>query len=152
MSASEAMRPAEIRVIAICLFRQNNRILVFEAFDRAKGSPFYRPLGGGIEPGETSQEAIIREIREEVSAEITDLQLVDVIENLFTNDGRAGHEIVFVYDGEFVDKTLYAQSYLEVHEDDQTKLRATWRPLEFFNDYHRLVPKELMALFSENIQ
>jgi len=54
------IKPSFIRVIAICIFRRGNRILV-EAFDSVKGSPYYRPLGGGIEPGETSETTLIRE-------------------------------------------------------------------------------------------
>ena len=60
------IKPPFIRVIAICIFRRNNRILVFEGFDAVKSSPYYRPLGGGIELGETSEAALIREIGEEI--------------------------------------------------------------------------------------
>jgi hypothetical protein len=42
----------QIRPIALCVFHNNNRILVFEGYDKAKDEIFYRPLGGGIEFGE----------------------------------------------------------------------------------------------------
>ena len=139
-------KPPFIRVIAICVFRIAERILVFEAFDSVKETPFYRPLGGGVEPGETTQEAIAREIGEELGQEITDLVLLGVIENLFTVEQRVGHEIVFVYDGRFVDETIYAQEYLTVVEDNGEVLRARWRQLSFFDAYHRLVPPELFEV------
>lgn len=138
-------KPVGIRVIAICIFRRNNAILVFEAFDAVKGTPFYRPLGGGVEPGETSANALIREIREELAQEITDLRLLGVLESIFTVEGRAGHEIVFVYDGRFCDETLYDQPALTVHEATG-EVRAVWRDLTSFDDYHRLVPEKLLAL------
>ena len=50
----------QIRPIAICVFHNSNRILVFEGQDPVKGETFYRPLGGGIEFGESS-EATIRQ-------------------------------------------------------------------------------------------
>jgi 8-oxo-dGTP pyrophosphatase MutT (NUDIX family) len=53
----------KIRAIAICFFRRGDRILVHEDMDSVKGSAFARPLGGGIDFGETSQDAMAREIR-----------------------------------------------------------------------------------------
>jgi NADH pyrophosphatase NudC (nudix superfamily) len=55
-----------IRVIAICVFRHDDKILVFEAYDTIDKKPFYRPLGGAVEFGETTETAIKREIREEI--------------------------------------------------------------------------------------
>jgi 8-oxo-dGTP pyrophosphatase MutT (NUDIX family) len=140
------IKPPFIRVIAICVFQCNNRILVFEGFDSAKGTPFYRPLGGGIDPGETSIAAVAREIREETGQEVTDLRLLGVLESIFTVEQRAGHEIVFVYDGRFCDEQVYEQPALIVQEDNGDVLRAVWRNLDSFDDYHRLVPEKLLAL------
>lgn len=138
-------KPPFIRVIAICTFMRDNRILVFEAFDAVKETPFYRPLGGGVDPGETSADALIREIREELDQEITDLRLLGVLESIFTVGKRAGHEIVFVYDGRFCNETLYDQPALTVHEATG-KVQAVWRDLTSFDNYHRLVPEKLLAL------
>lgn len=95
--------PHAIRPIAICLFRRDDTILVFEGFDPVKNERFYRPVGGGIEFGERSSEALVREVREELDTEITDLCYLGAIENIFTYDGGPGHEIVMVYDGRFAD-------------------------------------------------
>jgi hypothetical protein len=43
----------EIRPVALCVFRNNDGILVFEGYDDVKGETFYRPPGGGIEFGES---------------------------------------------------------------------------------------------------
>ena len=142
-------KPNAIRVIAICLFRRDDQILVFAGFDRVKGTAYYRPLGGGVDAGETSAQALVREMQEELGAEVTDLQLVGVLESIFTVDERAGHEIVFVYDGRFVDESFYTRPLIEVVEDNGTVLHATWRPLTFFNAQHRLVPQQLMALLTK---
>ncbi len=139
-------KPTKIRVIAICLFRVDDRILVFEAFDRVKQTPFYRPLGGAVEPGETSREAITREIQEELALEVTELSLLGTLENLFTYEGRPMHEIVFVYDGKFSDKSVYARSSLTVREDNGEILPARWWPIDAFDDYDRLVPEVLFSL------
>ena len=60
------MKKQKIRVIAVSVFQNAGRILVFKGHDPVKGETFYRPLGGAIEFGETSQQALVREIREEL--------------------------------------------------------------------------------------
>ncbi len=143
------MKPKNIRVISICIFENNQKILVFEAFDSVKETMFYRPLGGGVEPGETTQETLKREIREELSLEMTDPNLLGVVENIFIHEGNQGHEIVFVYDAQFVDKKVYDLPELTVHEDNGEVLRAVWRSLDSFNECHRLVPEKLGKLLEE---
>lgn len=146
LDALPNMAPSPVRVIAICLFTNEDRLLVSEGYDTVKETPYYRPLGGGVDPGETSTETIRREIREEIGQEITDLRLLDVSENIFTVDDRAGHEIVFVYDGAFVDTSVYARDSIIVHLDNGDTATAVWRSLDSFDEYHRLVPEALMAL------
>ncbi len=135
-----------MRVIAICVFRNRDRILVFEGFDPVNGLPFYRPIGGQVEFGETTREAVKREIREETGFEATDFKLLGVLENIFVYKGQDCHEIVFVYDGRFIDKSVYQRESLEIHEDDGEEFTATWRSLDSFDGYRRLVPEELINL------
>jgi 8-oxo-dGTP pyrophosphatase MutT (NUDIX family) len=142
------MDTTRIRPIAICLFRNRNRILVSEGFDKAEQDYFYRPLGGGIEYGETSHAAIYREIQEELSAEIENIRLIGVLENIFVYQGEQGHEIVFVFDAEFSDKSLYELDEIDgfEHEAD-IKFKAKWKSLdEIENNRVRLVPENLAEL------
>lgn len=118
-----------IRPIAICLFRQGDRILVHEGDDPVKGIRFARSLGGGIDFGEHSKDAVVREIREELGADVTDVELLGVIESAYIYLGEPGHEIVFVYDGRFVDESLYEQDVLIVTEGER-QFEARWRSLD----------------------
>ena len=139
----------DIRVIAICVFVRGDRILVAEGFDAIKGSPFYRPLGGGVEFGETTHATVVREIQEELGQEVRGLRLIGTLENLFTFNDVQGHEIVFVYDGEFVDESVYARDRLDFREDNGEAVTARWRNLDFFDAYHRLVPEQLHQLIND---
>ncbi len=148
-SGGAAPRPERIRVIAVCVFRRGDSILVYEAFDSVKGSPYYRALGGGVEPGETTQAAVAREIDEELGLEVIGLRLLGVLENRFVCDGEPGHEIVFVYDGRFRDESVHQRESLPVTESDGELLTARWRRLDWFDDYHRLVPEALGEMLAQ---
>lgn len=121
------VRSDVIRPIAICLFSNNGRILAAEGYDPVRQQTFYRPLGGTIEFGETGEQTIVREIDEELGAAVTDLRFLVAVENIFTFNGRPGHEIVLVYDGRFVDESLYEEPVLQGYEHtDEGHFRAVW--------------------------
>lgn len=119
------MKPNIIRPIAICVFHHDGRILAAEGREPSTGRLFYRPLGGAIEFGEHSADTIARELAEELGAAVTDLHYLGTLENIFTYGGETGHEIIMVYDGAFVDSSLYERS-LEGAEDDGEPFRAVW--------------------------
>lgn len=146
-----AMDTSKIRPISICLFNHENRILVSEGFDEVDQSYFYRPLGGGIEYGENAEAAIAREIKEELNAEVENIRLLRVVENIFTYRGRLGHEIVFVFDGKFVDKELYRMGEIDGFEHEaNVSFTAKWlSPNEILQKGGRLVPESLESLLSK---
>lgn len=147
------MNPNKIRPIAIGAFLKGDKLLVFEGFDQAKNKYFYRPLGGGIEYGETSQAALIREMQEEIGAEVTNLRLLGVIENIFTFDQQIGHEIVFIYAGQFTDAQLYTKDTLEAVEAKGQAFKAIWKPLADFGSGSQsqalLYPTGLLELLTQ---
>lgn len=142
------MNNQSIRVITICPFFHKGHVLVMSGFDSEKETYYYRPLGGGVEFGESTTDALQREIREELGQEIRAIQLLDVLENIFTVDGRPGHEIVYIYNARFVDQTLYDQQTIMGVEDDGTPFEARWMALDAFNQQHRLVPEALIQLLT----
>ena len=139
---------ASIRPIALCVFRHQGRILVSDEVDPVSGERFHRPLGGGIEYGETSAEAVVREIREELGAELLEPRLLGVLENHFTFAGKQGHEVVFVYDGRFRDATRYAAEEL-VGDEAGIPMRAIWLDLAAEPEA-RLYPSGLRGLVAKS--
>lgn len=125
------MKPGQVRPIAICILKHKGSLFVGEHYDSAKGETFYRPLGGSIEFGERGSECVVRELREEMGAEVKDLVYLGAMENIFTFNGRPGHEIVLMYQGVFVDPQLYERESVKCRENGEEFL-AKWKPIADF--------------------
>jgi ADP-ribose pyrophosphatase YjhB (NUDIX family) len=121
-----------IRPIAICVFcRDDGSILVAPGFDTVKQQRFYRPLGGEIEFQELAEDAVRREISEELGAEIEDVKLLAMFENIFTYMGADGHELVWVFEARLTDPSLYEQDVVMCDEGGSA-FEAHWVRLEVF--------------------
>lgn len=121
---------SHIRAKSVCVFCHQGKVLLAECFDPAKDERYLSPVGGGVDFGEKSADAAKREVKEELGADIHQLKLLGVIENLFTYNGREGHEIVFVYEAYFKDDGFYAKASLSGVESDGHVFEARWYDLE----------------------
>lgn len=146
-SGENSVLPA-IRFVAICVFRNGSRILVARGIDKVTQEAFLRPLGGAVEFGERSVDAIRREIREELDAEINDPTRIGMIENVFSYEGQVGHEIVIVFDAQFADRDLYNRECIPIHEEQVWDGPALWIDLSAELPL-ALYPDGLMELLSQ---
>lgn len=129
-----------IRAIALGLIQDGSRLFVSEGFDSVKQDSFYRALGGGIEFGETSLDALKREFHEELQAELTNIRYLGCLENLFTFNGTLGHELVQLYRCDFVNHTFYQREQINFTDSDQQYV-AYWIERDRFQSGElRLVP------------
>jgi len=146
---TDPMKPGKIRAIALCVFLHEGKLLVGEGYDTIKQQSFGRPLGGTIEFGESSHRTIVREIREELGAEITNLRYLGTVENIFTYNGEIGHEIVLMYRGDFKDQGYYQRSPIDGIENGDP-LRAIWVPLaDFASGLMPLYPSGLLEMIQK---
>ncbi|MEA5550256.1 NUDIX hydrolase [Anabaena cylindrica UHCC 0172] len=135
-------KSGQIRVIVLALIRDGERIFVSEGYDPTKQSTFYRALGGGVEFGETSSVALKREFQEEIQADLTNIRYLSCIENLFSFDGKQGHEIIQLYQCDFADPKFYQIESLTFSESPERKHRALWIDIARFKSGElRLVPE-----------
>lgn len=123
----------QIRPIAISIIRNNNKILVYERKDDITGEKFYRLVGGCIEFGEKSDEALIREFKEELNLGINAIKLLSVFESLFTFNEKKLHEIVFLFDSKFIKKEIYKDKSI-VGIEGERAFNAIWKDVKDFTE------------------
>ena len=116
---------AWIRPQALVAIRDGSRVLV-QDYAATGGPPAYRPLGGAVDHGELAEDAAVREIREELGADITAVRLLGVLENIYSKDDKDWHEIVFMFEARFVDVSLEAAERLVGVEGDGDRIEAVW--------------------------
>ncbi|MDE2901897.1 MAG: NUDIX domain-containing protein [Chloroflexota bacterium] len=116
---------AWIRPQALVAVRSGSRVLV-QDYAATGGASAYRPLGGAIDHGELAEVAAKREIQEELGAEITDVRLLGVLENIYSKDDKDWHEIVFMFEARFVDRSLEEAERLVGMEGDGDRIEAVW--------------------------
>ncbi len=117
-----------IAVKVICIIEHDGRLLLDKGYDKIKNETFFRIIGGSVNFGEKAEEALRREMREELNSEIENLQFLKVIENIFIYEGEKGHEIAFLYKGDLSNKEIYKKDFVHVL-DDVEGLPAEWVPI-----------------------
>lgn len=140
------MSEHRIRPLALCIFHHHGKILVNQFHDNENQRTLYRPIGGGIEFGERSADAIIREVQEELGLSVHGVRLLGTLESLFTYAGKPGHEIVQVYDATFDDERIYEAKELTGHESDGASFIARCCDSTDFSLASPLVPEGLQDL------
>jgi len=140
--------PNQIRVLALGLIRDGDRTFLAEGYDSLKQQTFYRALGGGVDFGEASYDALQREFQEEIQAELTNIQYLGCLENIFSYNGQPCHELLQVYQCDFVDPTFYQLDPIVFPEGDRKK-RALWLDISHLKSGKlRLVPEQFLEYLS----
>src|SRR5690606_38898399 len=115
----------DYRAVALCILRQAEQYLLVETYDNSLEVTYYRPVGGTIELGEDSKSTVIREVREEINAEISNPRLITVIENIYPYGDSIGHDIDFIYEAELLDRSFYEQQQI-IGQEGEKSFTAVW--------------------------
>lgn len=111
----------------------DNKLLVM----KDEHAPYYYIPGGRVSMNELSEDAIIREIREELNAEVKVKRMLWVNENLFHEEyfHENYHEICFWYLLDMTDDELINKESEFVHKDNEEKnLTFYWKDIDEIKD------------------
>lgn len=131
----------QVRALVLGLIRDGDLILVAEGYDSVKQRFFYRCLGGGVEFGETSLDALRREFQEEIQAALCNIQYLGFSENLFVFEGKPGHEWIQIYQADLVDSKFYQLDKF-IGTETKTEFVVRWIECDRFRSKElHLVPE-----------
>ena len=137
-----------IKIKSLAWIEDRERLFVVKLFDTVKRDTYYRPVGGTVEFGEWTLDTLHREIREELGTDVTVTGDPLILENIFTCDGKPGHEIVYLYPCQFNDMAFYADKSYPLIEDKGVEWTAMWIPIkDCLSGKLRLVPERLLERY-----
>lgn len=139
------MTEGKIRAVALAIFVRpyDRAVLAVQLHDQDR--VFYRPPGGGIEFGETSQEAACREALEELCQPVRADRLLGITENIFQHGDKQGHEIMFNWLLRFEDASQYEREEFPIIEANGEAYTAYWvHDAELLAQGTPLFPRELV--------
>lgn len=137
-----------IRLKSLAWIEDDRALFVVRNRDAVKGDDYYRPIGGSVNFGEKTAEALLREVNEELAATISITGDPLIVENIFVCDGVTGHEIDYLYPARFTDPGFYTRKTYALHEDSGQTFDALWIKIDAcLNGEFRLVPEELLTWY-----
>lgn len=120
-------RKRRLRAVALAAVRRaDGAVLVQRGHDSTRDLTFHRLIGGGIDFGETAEQAVVREWQEELATGLLDVRLLGWVENLFSFEGAPGHELLAVHVGRVEDAHVLDRDDLGVIPG--TTSTAYWVP------------------------
>lgn len=121
----------KLNVRAAGIIIHNNKLLIHRNINK----DHYALIGGRIEIGENSEDAVKREIREELGKEIQITGNVATIENFFEMDSQKYHEIMFVHKAEFVNEEDKKIETTIENIEGKDYLKYEWVDLDKLDEY-----------------
>ena len=121
------------RVRAAGVAIRDERALVSRAVQPSHWTNFAL-LGGGVNPGEASADAVVREFREELGIDVRTGRLLWCVENFFRHDGREWHEIGFFWEvilpADFPHRGPEPFFGRDVEDGHPVGIECVWWPIE----------------------
>lgn len=103
---------------------KDNKVLLLEMDDAG----FFCLPGGHVELGETTEEAMLREMMEETTKETYIKKYLGVIENYFTNKHNINiHEIAFYYLMDFKEDNIDIKDLIRIEDDQGVKVKLNFK-------------------------
>lgn len=123
------------------IVRKDNKVLFYKTI----ADDHYSLPGGRVRFGETTEQSIVREIKEKLNIDANVVKLLSINENFFDYANDEYHEILFVYQCELKN---------DIHEDSESDKEIKWMNVSGLSKYN-IKPESLIDCIKqlpENIE
>jgi 8-oxo-dGTP pyrophosphatase MutT (NUDIX family) len=137
------------RQAALCIFYTADAVLLSELQDKVSGARWHRPVGGGLEPGETPEQAVRRELMEELGLVLKELPPpLPPVDRIWPWKKKELHERAWLFLVPAADyPELSAGQTPDIVEPDGDRYPTIWRPLRANpEDLPPVSPPQLMEV------
>lgn len=124
----------KLNVRAAGIIIHNNKLLVHKNINK----DHYALIGGRVKIGEDSKTTIQREIKEETGKDIEILKSIATIENFFEMKNSKYHEILFVYQVEFINEEDKKIEYSLENIEGKKYQKYVWLDMDKIDEYNIL--------------
>jgi 8-oxo-dGTP pyrophosphatase MutT (NUDIX family) len=139
----EFMEKKKKKITTLCMIYQHPRVLLGMK-KRGFGEDRWNGFGGKLNPGETLEENVVRELKEECGIIAKDIQKKAVLNFFFENEGGLCHEInifgIYDFEGEPTESEEMRPKWFQIDEIPYDKMWPDdihWHHLFFAGKYFR---------------
>ncbi len=98
---------------------------------------YYALVGGRVQIGESSDDTVRREIKEEIGKDVEINGYVATVENFFEANGKNYHEIMFVHQAEFVNEKdrKIVETLKNIEGNAEKTIQYEWIDIDKIDSY-----------------